>query len=171
MRMILLNNAGKFNPPLLPEGYYGNGFVLSTAVATAGEISKNPIGYGLELIRKAKMEFDREYIKSVADLLVIKGRPHIAVEGAYVVSDVRHTGFKEVDFGWGKAIYGGPAKAIPILASFYVPFERKKGENGILIPICLPAQAMERFVKELKNLLDDNTVIDVNRSSLIMFAL
>ncbi|XP_037492563.1 benzyl alcohol O-benzoyltransferase isoform X2 [Jatropha curcas] len=171
MRMILLNNARKFNPPLLPEGYYGNGFVLSTAVATAGEISKSPIGYGLELIRKAKMEFDREYIKSVADLLVIKGRPHFTAEGTYVVSDVRHARFKEVDFGWGNAIYGGPAKAIPIAASFYVPFESKKGENGIVIPICLPAQAMERFVKELKNLLDDNTVIDVNRSSRIISAL
>ncbi|KDP39569.1 hypothetical protein JCGZ_02589 [Jatropha curcas] len=90
MRIILVNNARKFNPPLLPEGYYGNGFVLSTAVATAGEISKNPIGYGLELIRKAKMEFDIEYIKSVADLLVIKGRPHFAAEGTYLVSDLRH---------------------------------------------------------------------------------
>ncbi|KDP39571.1 hypothetical protein JCGZ_02591 [Jatropha curcas] len=97
---------------------YGNGFILSTAVATAEEISKNPIGYGLELIRKAKREFDREYLKSVADLLVIKGRPHIAVEGTYLVSDLRYAGFKEVDFGWGSAIYGGPAKAIPILASF-----------------------------------------------------
>ncbi|KDP39572.1 hypothetical protein JCGZ_02592 [Jatropha curcas] len=165
MRLMLINNARKLNPPLLPEGYYGNGFILSTAVATAEEISKNPIGYGLELIRKAKMEFDRECIKSVADLLVIKGRPHFAVDGTYMVSDVRYAGFKEVDFGWGNAIYGGPAKAIPIYASFYVPFERKKGENGIVIPICLPAQAMERFVKELKNLLDDN------RSSLIMSAL
>ncbi|XP_043815355.1 benzyl alcohol O-benzoyltransferase [Manihot esculenta] len=95
----------------------------------------------------------KEYIQSVADLMVIKGRPHFYSEVVYTISDVRHIGFREVDFGWGKAICGGPVKSIPRGVSYYVPFENK-GENGIVFPICLPAQATERFAKELRNLLE-----------------
>ncbi|XP_050221523.2 benzyl alcohol O-benzoyltransferase-like [Mercurialis annua] len=154
IRMIVLNNARKkFNPELIPKGYYGNGFVLSTAVSTAGELIKNSIGYALELLRKTKAVMTREYVQSTADTLVIKGRALFPVEGTYIISDVRSSGFRDVDFGWGKAIYGGPAKAIPILASFFVAFENQKGENGILVPLCLPSQVMERFVKELQIML------------------
>ncbi|OAY44535.1 benzyl alcohol O-benzoyltransferase [Manihot esculenta] len=174
MRMICLNNARrKFNPSILPEGYYGNGFVLSTTVATAEEITQNPIGFALKLVRKAATGMSREYLQSVADLMVIKGRPQMHEEGSYVVSDVRHAGFGEVDFGWGKAVYGGPVRAIPIIASFLVPFENKKGEKGIVIPICLPSQAMERFAKELNNLLEGIQLIHghMSRSSHIISSL
>ncbi|KAF2288079.1 hypothetical protein GH714_004292 [Hevea brasiliensis] len=41
MRLIYLNNVRKkFNPPLFPEGYYGNGFASSTVVATAEELTQ-----------------------------------------------------------------------------------------------------------------------------------
>uniref|UniRef100_A0A2C9VGS6 Benzyl alcohol O-benzoyltransferase n=1 Tax=Manihot esculenta TaxID=3983 RepID=A0A2C9VGS6_MANES len=136
----------KFYPPLLREGYYGNGF------ACGNNYQKNSPRI-LELVKKATMRMSREYIQSVADLMVIKGRPHFYSEVVYTISDVRHIGFREVDFGWGKAICGGPVKSIPRGVSYYVPFENK-GENGIVFPICLPAQATERFAKELRNLLE-----------------
>ncbi|XP_050221524.1 benzyl alcohol O-benzoyltransferase-like [Mercurialis annua] len=107
MRMIVLNNAGKkFNPELMPKGYYGNGFTLSTTVSTAGELIKNPIGYGLELIRKAKAEMTREYVQSASDTLVIKGRPCFPMEGTFIISDVRHLGWRDVDFGLAKTLNG-----------------------------------------------------------------
>ncbi|XP_050221520.1 benzyl alcohol O-benzoyltransferase-like isoform X2 [Mercurialis annua] len=154
MRILIANNTRKkFSPDLIPKGYYGNGFMISTAVATAGELVKNSIGYALELIRKTKAEMTREYVQSAADTLVIKGRPCFPVEGSYGISDLRNLGFREVDFGWGKAIYGGVAKAIPILVSYYVAYENEKGENGFVLLACLPAQVMERFAEELQNLL------------------
>ncbi|CAK7333779.1 unnamed protein product [Dovyalis caffra] len=157
MRIICIVNArDKFNPPL-PRGYYGNGFAFPVAVATAGELSKNPFGYALELVRKAKADVTEEYMRSIASLMVTKGRPHFAVVRAYLVSDLRRAGFEEVDFGWGNAVYGGAAKggvgAIPGVASFYIPFTNKKGESGVVIPFCLPAPAMEKFVKELDGML------------------
>ncbi|XP_050221526.1 benzyl alcohol O-benzoyltransferase-like [Mercurialis annua] len=154
MRLLFPNNIrNKFTPELIPKGYYGNGFILSVAISTAKELVKNPLFYALELIRKAKTEMTREYVQSTADTLVIKGRPLFPVEGAYVISDVRNLGSREVDFGWGKALYGGPPKSFPILISHFVAFENRKGENGFVVPICLPAQVMERFVKELQILL------------------
>ncbi|GAV70647.1 Transferase domain-containing protein [Cephalotus follicularis] len=175
VRVICIVNARtKFNPPL-PIGYWGNLFAFPVALTTAGNLCQNPLGYAVDLVRKAKAEVDEEYMKSVADLMVIKGRPHFTVVRSYLVSDVTRAGFGEVDFGWGKAAYGGPAKggvgAIPGVASFYIPYRNKKGENGIVVPICLPAIAMERFVKELDSMLKDHPTSDLSKSPLITSAL
>ncbi|EYU41386.1 hypothetical protein ABFS82_11G104900 [Erythranthe guttata] len=166
VRMLcIVNSRSRFNPPL-PKGYYGNAFAFPVAVAAAGELSTNPFEYALELIRKTKSDVTEEYMRSLADMMVIRGRPHFTVVRSYLVSDVTHAGFGDVDFGWGKAAYGGPAKggvgAIPGVASFYIPFKNKNGENGIVVPVCLPADAMEVFVKELEMMVsredDDNSV-------------
>ncbi|GFS45755.1 HXXXD-type acyl-transferase family protein [Actinidia rufa] len=154
--LCIVNARGKFQPPL-PSAYYGNAFAFPVALTTAGKLCQNPLGYALELVMKAKADVNEEYMRSLADLMVTRGRPHFAVVRSYLVSDVTRAGFGDVDFGWGKAAYGGPAKggvgAIPGVASFYIPFTNKKGESGIVVPICLPAPAMDRFMTELDNML------------------
>ncbi|XP_058724224.1 benzyl alcohol O-benzoyltransferase-like [Vicia villosa] len=157
--ICIVDSRSKFNPPL-PKGFYGNAFAFPVAVTTAGKLIKNPMGYALELVQKAKSDVTQEYMHSVADLMVLKGRPHFTVLRSFLVSDVTRAGFGDVDFGWGKAFYGGPAKggvgAVPGVASFYIPFVNGKGEKGLVIPVCLPAQAMERFVVELDSVLNNN---------------
>ncbi|KAL0300230.1 UNVERIFIED_CONTAM: Benzyl alcohol O-benzoyltransferase [Sesamum angustifolium] len=171
--LCIVNSRLRFNPPL-PAGYYGNAFAFPVAISTAEKLSKNPLAYALELVRKTKADVTEEYMKSVADLMVIRGRPHFTVVRTYLVSDVTHAGFGDVDFGWGKAAYGGPAKggvgAIPGVASFYIPFKNKKGENGIVVPICLAANAMEVFVKELEMMLkrDDDDLRAVQKHSVFI---
>ncbi|PNX79643.1 benzyl alcohol O-benzoyltransferase-like protein, partial [Trifolium pratense] len=138
----------------------------------AGKLIENPLGYALELVKKAKADITQEYMHSVADLMVIKNRPHFTVARSFLVSDVSRLKVRDVDFGWGKAVYGGPAKggvgAIPGIASFYIAFKNAKGEEGLVIPVCLPNKAMERFVKELDNVLKNNinqpTMVDQNSS-------
>ncbi|KAL4595631.1 hypothetical protein ACB092_12G105900 [Castanea dentata] len=146
----------KFNPPL-PIGYYGNVFAFSVALTTVGKLCKNPLGYAVELLKKTKNNVTEEYLRSVIDLMMIKGRPHFYGVVSYVVSNVTHVRFGEVDFGWGKPFYGGPAKgevgAIPGVSGFYIPIKNSKGENGIVVPISLPVQAMERFENQLDILL------------------
>ncbi|KAL0463078.1 UNVERIFIED_CONTAM: Benzyl alcohol O-benzoyltransferase [Sesamum latifolium] len=171
--LCIVNSRKRFNPPL-PAGYYGNAFAFPIAISTAEKLSKNPLAYALELVRKTKADVTEEYMKSVADLMVIRGRPHFTVVRTYLVSDVTHAGFGDVDFGWGKAAYGGPAKggvgAIPGVASFYIPFKNNKGENGIVVPICLAANAMEVFVKELEMMLkrDDDDLRAVQNGSVFI---
>ncbi|XP_010275172.1 PREDICTED: benzyl alcohol O-benzoyltransferase [Nelumbo nucifera] len=159
VRMICIVNArDRFQPPL-PAGYYGNAFAFPVALSTAGKLCQNPFGYALGLVKKAKSDVTDEYMRSLADLMVTRGRPHFTVVRSYLVSDVTRAGFADVDFGWGKPAYGGPAKggvgAIPGVASFYIPFRNSKGEDGIVLPICLPGPAMERFVWELQSMLRD----------------
>ena len=171
VRIICIVNARpKFDPPL-PTGYYGNAFAFPMAVTTTGKLCENLLGYTLELVKKAKNDVTEEYMRSLADLMVIRGRPHFTVVRSYVVSDLTRAGFREVDFGWGMPAYGGPAKAgvgaIPGVGSFYIPFKNGLGEDGIVIPICLPAPAMERFVKELDGLLKDQPVTNENSKFIV----
>ncbi|TKV93028.1 hypothetical protein SEVIR_9G199900v4 [Setaria viridis] len=160
MRMICIVNArgGKSGgAAAIPEGYYGNAFAFPVAVATAGDLAARPLGHAVELVKRAKGEVGVEYMRSVADLMVLRGRPHFTVVRAYLASDVTKAGFGDLDFGWGKPVYGGPAKggvgAIPGVASFLIPFKNAKGEDGIVVPMCLPGPAMETFVRELGKLL------------------
>ncbi|KAL0463040.1 UNVERIFIED_CONTAM: Benzyl alcohol O-benzoyltransferase [Sesamum latifolium] len=171
--IIVVNGRRLFNPPL-PAGYYGNAFVIPVAVSAAGNLCKQPLDFALELVMKTKSEVTEDYIKSVADLMVIRGRPHFAVVRTYIVSDVTHSGLDDIDYGWGTAVYGGPAKGgvgvIPGLTSFYIPFKNDKGERGIVVPICLPANAMEVFVKEFQKMVkrdDDDIASGVARKSSI----
>ena len=172
MRVIwAVNVREKFNPPLLPRGYYGNGFYLLAAVATAGELSKKPIGYALELVRKAKADMTEEHMRSTASLMVSKGRPLFTVPGTYIVSDLRRAGLEKADFGWGNAIYAGTATAIAEFGSFCIPFTNKKGEDGIVVPFCLPSPAVERFYKELEGMLKGQLVSGGANSKLIVSSL
>ncbi|KAK8968387.1 Benzyl alcohol O-benzoyltransferase [Platanthera guangdongensis] len=143
----------------LPAGYYGNAIAFPAAVATARELCLQPLAYAVETVKKTKSDFSLDYLLSVADLMVAKGRPHFTVVRTFVVSDVTRAGFPDVDFGWGKAVYGGLAKgdvaAIPGVSSFFIPFVNASGEKGIVVPVCLPAAAMERFSGEIERLVGD----------------
>ncbi|CAN6200546.1 unnamed protein product [Urochloa humidicola] len=152
---FIVNARGRAEIPL-PEGFYGNAFAYSVAAATAGELTGRELGYALELVKKAKSAVTYDYLLSVADLMVLHGRPLFALSRTYIVSDVSHAGFKSVDFGWGEAVYGGPAKGGegPVLGvtNYFSRAKNGKGEEGTVVPICLPRDAMEKFQLEIQGL-------------------
>ncbi|KAM3379571.1 methanol O-anthraniloyltransferase [Capsicum galapagoense] len=145
----------------LPPGYYGNAFVTPTVMSKAGVLCSNPLTYAVELVKKIKDHMNEEYIRSVADLMVIKGRPELTNSWNFIVSDNRFVGFDEVDFGWGNPIFGGVPKAISFIC-FCVSVKNDKGQKGILVPINLPPLPMKKFqevfYETLKNLEEVNII-------------
>ncbi|XP_020113210.1 benzyl alcohol O-benzoyltransferase-like [Ananas comosus] len=146
--LCVVNARGKLRPPL-PEGFYGNALTFGTAVTTAGELCERPYGHALELVRKAKERvMTDDYLQSAADVLVAKGRPRFTTARTYLVTDLTKARLHDIDLGWGTAVYGAPATTT--LATFHMPTTNAEGEEGITVPICLPVQAMERFITEME---------------------
>ncbi|KAK9058752.1 hypothetical protein SSX86_023594 [Deinandra increscens subsp. villosa] len=125
--MFFANARAKFNPPI-PIGYYGNWKSCVT----------------------------EEYVRSTADLMVVKGRPHFKTDSTYIVSNITRLGFNKVNFGWGEALYAGLPRDdqdIPGVFSDYMPSINDKMEHGIVVIIGLPIPAMKRFIEELNVML------------------
>ncbi|KAF0926469.1 hypothetical protein E2562_025312 [Oryza meyeriana var. granulata] len=136
------------NAPPLPDGYYGNAFAFAVAESTAGELRRRPFAHALRLVVAAKARAMEEgHLQSVADLMAARGRPRFAMARTYVVSDITRSGLADMDVGWGRAVYGGPATAT--LATFHVAGRNGDGEEGVEVPMRLPAPAMERLVVEV----------------------
>ncbi|XP_054820063.1 benzyl alcohol O-benzoyltransferase-like [Prosopis cineraria] len=158
--MVVVNGHFRrngLNPPLLPKGYYGNAIVFPTAISTIGKLCESPLGYALELVRKAKAEVNDEYFHSAADLIATRGPTCSWTMLSCMVSDLSSLRFRDVDFGWGKAVYAGPAKSgLDTFQGliFYVGHANSKGEEGRIVPVCLPPECMERFAKELDLILN-----------------
>ncbi|KAG5524580.1 hypothetical protein RHGRI_031298 [Rhododendron griersonianum] len=146
VRVSCLVNGRSLPGLIVPHGYYDNVITCPAVVSKAGKVCSFSLEYTVELVKMAKPQMTAEYIKSVADLMMIKGRPLYTMAGNFIVSDVRRLGVDTVDFGWGKPVYGGSAGAFPV-SSFYMNFK-----DGIVVPICLPELVMERFEEELKKM-------------------
>ena len=140
----------------IPVGYYGNAFALPVATSTAGELCRYPLSHAVELVNKAKNQVDMEYMRSAADLIVQRrGQSAHITLGMYYLVDETKDRFHDLDFGWGKPVYGGPAEAVGFLswlASFLLTSKNANGEDDIVVPILLPGAAMDRLVEEMSNL-------------------
>ncbi|CAI9755549.1 unnamed protein product [Fraxinus pennsylvanica] len=151
-RTIALSLADPEEPGLnIPTRYYGNAFTLPAAVSTAGILYASPLSYAVDLIHKAKAQLSEEYIKSAADLMVIKKRPKNTTNWNLIFSDITRIGFDKVDFGWGNPEHGG----IPFTTSntsVCMNFKNWKGEDGVVVSICLPPLAVRKFKYELKKM-------------------
>ncbi|KAK9667218.1 hypothetical protein RND81_14G240500 [Saponaria officinalis] len=157
---IHVNARHKFKNPPLPQGYYGNAIATPNIISTANKLIRNGLDYALEIVKEVKNGVDEEYMKSLADFMVLNGKPRYTRAHTFSVSDTSRLNLNMIDFGWGPPVQGGPAKGwlggpTPGYGSFYLTSKNSKGESGILVPIYLPFLAMERFEKEIDGFFSD----------------
>lgn len=141
--MFAMNCRSRFQPPL-PNGYYGNALFSGCAKAKAWDLTHQPLSFAVKLVNESKRRVDEEYMRSVIDLMEVKGRPRLAMRDSYILTDLSRVGYDKADFGWGKAVYAGlTSGAMPGFSHFSVPLI--KGFHGISFPVCMPSVAMENF--------------------------
>ncbi|KAG9453478.1 hypothetical protein H6P81_006382 [Aristolochia fimbriata] len=163
---LLIAKTGRGNSQCpLAAGYYGNAFAFPGVVTPVEELCKNPLGYAVELIKKTKSAINNigDYLQSLSDFMTLNNRPPFPLtRTTYIVSDNSRIGWTELNFGWGKPVFAGPAEAtslgdVPGAITFYVRSRNMEGEEGILAPMRLPKLCMERFVRELRGILTTTT--------------
>eukprot|EP00253_Pinus_taeda_P035476 PITA_35476 len=141
-------------PPPLPRGYYGNLVATAYAMTKSRDLTQQPLSSAMELINESKRRVTEEYLRSFIDLAELNGRPHDKSVGVYCISDVSKimVDLKEVDFGWGKAAYASPVYPPELNVSFLIRPSVNAFE-GFLVPVSLPATAMQIFEQEINNVM------------------
>ncbi|XP_044491404.1 omega-hydroxypalmitate O-feruloyl transferase-like [Mangifera indica] len=136
-----VDGRSRFVPPL-PEGYAGNGIVLTSALCTAGDLLKNPLSYVVGLVQEAVLMVTDNYMRSAIDYLEItRARPSLAA--TLPITTWTRLPFNTINFGWGEPIYAGPV-ALP---QKEVILFQSHGKDREIINVLLgfPASAMKRF--------------------------
>ncbi|XP_015897302.3 alcohol acyl transferase 1 allele RGa-like [Ziziphus jujuba] len=147
------NGRGKNFGLNLPLGYYGNAVFFLNAISMAGVLCKNPLGYALELLKKARSKMDEDHIRSVTNFIVTKNPPGYKIKRNFIISDLTKVGFAEVDLGWGCAEFAGNPGSYPMV-THYKHHKSNNVDYGIIVPICLPLLDMKRFKDELKKMIE-----------------
>uniref|UniRef100_A0A0D9XR64 Uncharacterized protein n=1 Tax=Leersia perrieri TaxID=77586 RepID=A0A0D9XR64_9ORYZ len=116
------------------------------------ELCGNPLGYAVELVRKAKFDVNDEYVESTVDMMASRKWPSLIADRTYVVSDITTIGEDKVDFGWAKRIGGGVPMEGDILSkllSYYMKCKNADGEDCVVVPMYLPSITMDKFSTEI----------------------
>ena len=82
-------------------------------------------------------------MRSLADFIAIKGRPDFNCWGLLIVADNTRVGYNDVDYGWGKPIYGCKPNTYRN-ALLYFPYKNSQGQEGRAVSLCLADKASPR---------------------------
>jgi omega-hydroxypalmitate O-feruloyl transferase len=136
--LFAVDGRRRFVPPL-PRGYFGNGIVLTNAIATAGDA---PVSRTAALVQDAVRMVTDEYMRSAVDYFeATRARPSLA--STLLITTWSRLAFHGADFGWGEPVMSGPV-TLPEkeVILFLAHGEERKSINVLL---GLPATAMDKF--------------------------
>ncbi|KAK1288664.1 3'-N-debenzoyl-2'-deoxytaxol N-benzoyltransferase [Acorus calamus] len=145
--------------PPLTDGYYGNACVSSLVIMTGRELCEGPLSKVAMMIKESKRTAGTAgYVWSWLGIMerVNQEKKKIEENGAsLIVTDWRHLGLLEADFGWKSSV-----NVVPVpwgcfgssnLSIFLPPFCLDKSmEGGLRVHMCLPRIAMARFEEEME---------------------
>ncbi|XP_057427285.1 alcohol acyltransferase 9 [Lotus japonicus] len=126
----------------LPEGFYGNGFVLACAESSVWDLvsSDDNFHHVVKLVQQAKGDLSEECVRSMIDLLEDK-KVRTDLSTSLVISQWSRLGLEDVDFGEGKPVHMGP-----LTSDVYCLFLPVVGDaKAVRVLVSVPESVVERF--------------------------
>ncbi|MCL7028659.1 hypothetical protein MKW94_004539 [Papaver nudicaule] len=139
--------------PKLPEGYYGNGFVLGSVETTVEELvnEKTNLHHGVALIQECKIRLTNEHLRSMIDLLEVNIGIQHDLSSTLVITEWVSIGRKLKDFGQGTEVHMGPL--VSKTSCVFGPLLSAGDGNieGMNVIISMPEKVVEKFKFYLMN--------------------
>ncbi|URE22670.1 Omega-hydroxypalmitate O-feruloyl [Musa troglodytarum] len=147
--LFAVDVRSKVSPPL-PRGFTGNAVITASASAGAAELGERPLCFAVKRVREAIGRVTDEYVRSAVDWLEVnKGVPSV-LERNFFVSAWWKLPFHELDFGWGKPVYGGPVVSGMHEFVLLLADGRKDGKrSGINVWAALEEEEMKSFARNV----------------------
>lgn len=138
--MLAVDIRSKLNPPL-PKGFFGNGIILASCTASAGELTGKSLSFAVELIQSSIKMVTDDFIRSAIDYFeATKARPILTA--TLVISTWTKLPFNATDFGWGEPVQTGCVTLPEREVALFLSSGREKGTTLFL---GLPETAMKNF--------------------------
>ncbi|RDX61945.1 Omega-hydroxypalmitate O-feruloyl transferase, partial [Mucuna pruriens] len=152
--LFAVDGRSRFVPPI-PEGYFGNAFVLTNSLCKAGELVDNPLSFSVGLVRKAIDMVTDSYMRSAIDYFeVTRARP--SLNATLLITAWTKLSFHTTDFGWGEPLCSGPVTLPEKEVVLFLSHGQERKSVNVLLG--LPQSAMEIF----EALIDDiNAGVDI----------
>lgn len=133
----------------MPEGYYGNGFVLACAQTSVNDLVNSNLYHTIKLVQQAKASLTDDYVRSMVDLLEDKSYK-TDLSSSLVISQWSKLGLEDLDFGEGKPMHMGP-----VTSDIYCLFLPVTGDlNSTRVLVSMPEGVVEKFEYYMTELLD-----------------
>ncbi|CAM0904277.1 unnamed protein product [Alopecurus aequalis] len=142
--LFAVDGRRRFVPPL-PKGYFGNGIVLTNAMAAAGDLLAAPVSRAAGMVQEAVRMVTDEYMRSAVDYFeATRARPSLA--STLLITTWSRLAFDGADFGWGEPAMSGPVMLPEKEVILFLAHGKERKSINVLLG--LPASAMDAF-KEL----------------------
>ncbi|XP_078160563.1 omega-hydroxypalmitate O-feruloyl transferase-like [Carex rostrata] len=146
--LFAVDGRQRLNPPL-PKGYFGNGIVLTNAIATSNELLANPLSHSVSLVQGAIKMVTDEYIRSAIDYFeTTRARPSLSA--TLLITTWSRLSFQDADFGWGQPTASGPVMLPEKEVILFLAHGEERRSINVLLG--LPSSAMVKFQELMEEL-------------------
>ncbi|KAL0559451.1 hypothetical protein IC582_004062 [Cucumis melo] len=146
-----VNARQKLENPPLKNGFYGNVLCLPCVTSTVSELVNGGLSKTTRLVREARNKVSEEYVKSTVDYIEMDRPRRLEFGGKLTITQwTRFSIYEGADFGWGRPVYAGPIDLSPTpQVCVFLPEGTRESNGSMLVCICLPENATEKFTELL----------------------
>lgn len=143
------------NAPL-KEGFYGNVVCVACATSSVSSLVHGRLSETTRLVREARLSISEEYLKSTLDYVEVHRPRRLEFGGKLTITQwTRFSLYESADFGWGRPVYAGTID-LTLTPQVCVFLPEGGGSDSMVVCICLPESATDRFTKHLSMILDSS---------------